>query len=68
MLTFEGVQAQGAAAIVQKLLVCNLFSEIFYSLPPGKWGKGCISPDLFVLLLLFVDLAISNCSTCSNNW
>jgi hypothetical protein len=54
MLTFEGVQAQGAAAIVQKLLVCNLFSEIFYSLPPGKWGKGYVSHPTCLYFFYFL--------------
>ncbi len=30
MLTFEGTQVQGAAAIITKLLVCNIFCKIVW--------------------------------------
>ena len=45
MLTFEGVQAQGTAAIIEKLQVCNIFSKICiqrnFAFKLGEWA--CVS-------------------------
>ena len=41
MLTFEGVQAQGTAAIIEKLQVCNIFSKfVFKEILHSNWGSG----------------------------